>query len=246
MDFVTSKKGQRFNIPGLWDRDRDRLSYDNGKTGFSCIPLLAGDREKEYSGSIPVVLREYMQNKGFNLCGTCSGDCPGCYAKKSTRNIAPAIKYILNTLELKEDPERFVSLIEREMFGQAFPDRVYRLHDSGDFDSYTYYECVMDMSYRHPESILYSYTKESSFVYRYGITRIPETFTLSCSPWKDISLPIGDLPQFIYDDHTDPDIAKLPHCPAVSKDGKRTGITCKRCGHCALAKHGDRWAVYAH
>ena len=27
---------------------------------------------------------------------------------------------------------------------------------------------------------------------------------------------------------------------------QRTGVTCNKCKHCANAKAGDKWAVYAH
>ena len=57
---------------------------------------------------------------------------------------------------------------------------------------------------------------------------------------------IGDLPQFCYDNGSDPELAKLPHCPAVDAHGNRTGVQCINCRHCYNAKRGQRWSIYAH
>lgn len=244
---IIDKSGKQHFIPDLWDPKRSRVSYGNEKTGIPSINLLAGDKNSEYDGSFPAVLKEAFDEMGAKVCGTCSGNCPGCYAKKITRNIDPAIKYTLNTLEAMEDPERFIRLCEKELYSNPIITyKVIRIHDSGDFFDDRYYKAVMDFKKRHPETIFGAYTKEQKICENYGLENIPETFSLSCSPWKDHCNPIGDLPQFIYDDGSDPEIAKLHHCPAVDKNGKRTGVQCKDCLHCYRAKRGDRWAVYAH
>ena len=166
---------------------------------------------------------------------------------KTTRNIIPAIKTALNTMEALSDPVRFVSLVEAEIFGNpVMIPGVVRIHDSGDFFSLEYLEAVAGMIRRHPGTRFGSYTKEEETAQRFGLDRIPDNFTLSCSPWEGHCNPIGDLPQFIYDAGDDPEITALPHCPAVDKNGHRTGIHCADCLHCYFAKRGDRIAVYPH
>lgn len=238
---VTDKSGKKHIIPALWDENRSRISWTNGKTGIPSVNLLAGDGE--YDGYTPEVL------KGLpSACGSCGCNCDGCYAKKMTRYIDVFIKFYLNTLEAKEDPERFVSLIEKELFSGHFltHPRIVRFHDSGDMVSYDYLVALMGMSVRHPYTQFGTYTKQEEIMHQYGLDNIPQNVVISCSPWEGYCQPIGDLPQFIYDDHTNPEIASLPHCPAVTKEGKRTGVQCIQCLHCYTAKRGDRWAVHAH
>lgn len=241
--FVIDGKGNKHNIPALWDEKRSRVSFGNTKTGIPSINLLAGDMAAVYDGCFPAVLKDTFSG----ICGTCNSNCPGCYAKKITRNIDPMIKYALNTMEAKEDPERFISLVEKELYSNPLVIyRVVRIHDSGDFFSDDYFSAIMDMVKRHPETIYGAYTKAETIVNNYGLDNLPKNLSLSCSPWDGHCNEIGDLPQFIYDDHTKPELATLPHCPAVDKNGKRTGIQCKDCLHCYHAKRGQKWAVYAH
>ena len=252
-EMVTFKdNGNRSHkVPQPWDETRTRCSYSNGKTGIPSISFLAGDSGKEYSGSFPAVLKPLFKG----VTGTCGADCPGCYAKAITRNIEPAIKYALNTIEMKQDPERFIALVEKELFtGNPLQSpRVVRLHDSGEIYSVEYWRAVLGMISRHPETIFGTYTKAADVVTACGISKeeTPANLSISCSPWitadgETLCAPIADLPQFIYDDGTNPETASLPHCPAVDKNGHRTGVTCSKCLHCYTAKRGDRWAVYAH
>ena len=54
------------------------------------------------------------------------------------------------------------------------------------------------------------------------------------------------LNKFVYDDGSDPEIAKMFHCKAVNPDGKSTGLTCDKCGRCFKGNKGLITAVYAH
>lgn len=240
---LETANGYAVKIPALWDEKRARVTRDNEKTGIPSFSLLAGARGDIYRGNVPAGL-EALKECG----GTCSGRCPGCYAEKTTRYPAPLVKLALNTLEAKSNPRRFIELVERELFtGNALTaPRVVRLHDSGDFFNLEYFRACLDMITRHPETRFGTYTKEARTVNRYGLENLPENLILSCSPWKGVSKPIGNLPQFIYDDGTDAEIAALPHCPAVNKKGEKTGVKCCQCLHCYTAENGARWAVYPH
>lgn len=238
----TTKDGQRHTIPALWDENRARTSAANSKTGIISVSFLAG--AGAYDGYVPAVLKEILPA----VNGTCNCNCPGCYAKVMTRIPDVYIKFYLNTIEMRENPEKFLQLVENEIFtgNPLTAPRVVRFHDSGDIDNAEYLNAMTALIERHPETRFGTYTKRDDLVMDEIMETLPINLTLSCSPWKNVCSPIGDLPQFIWDDNTDPEIAKLPHCPAVNKEGKKTGVKCKQCLHCYTAARGDRWAVYDH
>lgn len=244
---VFDKAGRAYDIPELFS-SRARVSYGNGKTGLPSVNLLPGDKTAGYNGSIPEPLRVVFQDLGPACLGTCTGNCPGCYYKNVTRNIIPALKTALNTAEARQDPDRFWSLVEMELFpADALTEfKFIRIHDGGDFFSMEYLQAFFAFARRHPETVFYTYTKENDLFTAAGLDNIPDNVTVNCSPWPGYAEPLGDLPQFCYDDGSDPELARLPHCPAVDKNGRRTGVTCNKCQHCARARRGDRWAVYAH
>lgn len=240
-------KGKKYNFPAIFDKNRNRASYDNEKTGIISISSFAGCGL--YDGAIPSALKDLPR-----LNGTCNCNCvdengkPACYAKRLTRYNGVYLKYWLNTLEIQIDPARFMELLEKEIFtgNPLNSPRVMRLHDSGDIASSEYWKECKRLINDHKETVFGSYTKRDDIITREELENIPTNMVLSCSPWKDICKPIGDLPQFIYDDGSDETLETLPHCPAVNKNGERTGVMCKQCLHCYTAKHGERWAVYAH
>lgn len=239
------KAGNEYIMHDVFSPERNRVSYGNGKTGFASINFLAGNRDETYNGYLPAPVREWVQENG--VCGTCSGTCPGCYARKTTRYFRVSITDILNTIEIKLNPVRFYELVEAELDRDGWPETI-RLHDSGEFDSLAHFTATMDFVIRHPGTRFYGYTKEAGLVNAYGYDRIKaiKNLAFSCSPWPGYCEPIYDMAQFCYDDGSNPELAKLPHCPAVDRNGKRTGVQCKDCNHCPNAKPGDRWAVYAH
>lgn len=218
------------------------ISTGNTKTGISSFNLLAGDKAHAYNGATPKNARAEL----LNVCGTCTGNCPGCYAKAMTRYINVYNAYAENTLQAMNDPFGTVAEIESKLYGGATLPRYFRIHDSGDFFSLEYFTAWVELAKRHPETIFYAYTKEAEIVTAYGVDNLPDNFTLLCSPWEGVADPIADLPQFIYDNGSNPEIAKLPHCPAVDKEGHRTGVTCIQCKACPNAKRGTKRAVYAH
>ena len=239
--YETEKASRDYDLT-LFNPNRERLSYSNGKTGFISWSLLAGSKDSSYNGLIPGAIKK----AGLVCRGSCPCNCEGCYAKKMTRLPDVYIKTYLNTLEALLDPDKFLELVFNEITRNCENELFIRIHDQGDFISYKYYCKVMDYCKNHSKWNYGIYTKCESYVYKYGIANIPSNVVISCSPWAGHCEPIGDLPQFIYDDHSNPELATLPHCPAVNKDGKRTGITCRQCMHCYTARHGDRWAVYSH
>ena len=191
------KGGKVHVIADLWNVERSRVSYGNGKTGIPSVNLLGGDRETVYGGYIPEPLKEYVKRN--NICGSCSGTCPGCYAMKMTRYPEVIDQMVVNTIEARLNPVRFWELVERELesLPGGFPE-VVRIHGSGDFISYDYFVAAMDFVKRHPATRFGAYTKEAETVYRYGVEAVKaiENLSLQCSPWPGHCEAIGDLPQF--------------------------------------------------
>lgn len=239
--FVVDGGGHRHYIPVLWDPERHRVSKGNPKTLIPSANLLAGDKSADYVGLMFPALR-FLATVG----GTCTGTCPDCYALESTRYIDKFIMELLNTLEARQDPRRYVEMVEKEIYRPRKKPAFFRIHDSGDFFSFPYFVAWLEMIERHPETRFGAYTKEAGPVLLYGPDNLPGNLSLSCSPWPGVCEPIANLARFYYDDGTDPRISALPHCPAVDRNGKRTGRTCNKCLHCYTCKPGDEIAVYPH
>lgn len=231
------KNGEKVNI---------YVSTGNGKTGIDSFNTLAGGSEHAYTGYKNAEAWEAIRAKYGDVCGTCGGDCPGCYAKKMTRFPAVLDYTAGNTVAVTENPAEAIAELERAIYGSGSAPAYFRWHDSGEFFSFEYFAEACELMKRHPETRFGAYTKAAEVVNRYGIENLPENFSLQCSPWEGYCEPIGDLPQFIYDDGSDPAISALPHCPAVDKNGKRTGVKCIDCLYCYHAKRGGKRAVYAH
>lgn len=239
--YETTKLSKNYDLT-LFNPNRLRLSYNNGKTGFTSWSLLAGGKNTDYNGYIP----QAIKTAGLTCPGTCPHDCQGCYAKKMTRVPDVYIKTYLNTLEARLDPGLFLALVFGELYKNCKGQRFIRIHDQGDFLSQEYFNYTMHNCKVNNQWNFGIYTKCNNYVKAYGLDRIPENVVISCSPWPGISESLGDLPQFCYDDGTVPEFREYKHCPAVDKDGHRTGISCNQCMHCYTAKRGDKWAVYAH
>ena len=158
----------------------------------------------------------------------------------------------------QKTPERLAEIggnFDRERFFedvQRFVDynmvSVIRIHSSGEFLSYDYFTDWIEFAKNNPEIKFYCYTKRFNFIERYleagGV--IPENFSINVSIWKKNYDNPHNLPEFIYDDGTEPELNDVLHCPAVDEKGRKTGMTCAACKLCISAKPGQKIAVYAH
>lgn len=219
-----------------------RMANGNDKVGKGiwCLNTIAG--------------HEIMTLKdGTELCnitGTCEG-CDGscgkdCYAirnqKYRNKNFTT---WARNTILAKE----FVEILFEEL--QEFIDRnmiaAIRYHSFGEIPSKKYLEAMIAIAEKNPSIQFYTYTKRYAWVEEVLSEReMPNNLVINISIWhKNYANPLN-LPEFIYDDGTEEDVAKLVHCPAVDKTGHETGITCAQCKRCLYAKNGQKTAVYAH
>ena len=209
--------------------------------GIYTINLLAGDE--------PLTKKDGTQLT--NIAGTCGGCCEGCkgdcYAIRTQifrNNNIPT--WAENTILATQEPETFFKEI------QQFIDRsmvaAIRFHSFGEIPSYEYLTKMIELAENNPTISFYTYTKRFSWVEKYLDEHkvVPNNLVVNMSIWhKNYDNPYG-LPEFIYDDGTEEDVAALPHCPAVDKNGHETGMTCAKCKRCLRAKNGSKIAVYAH
>lgn len=228
------------------------ISDGNDKMGKGVynISLLPGSGYLRFKGT-----GKFCKGKLLtNIKGTCGGVCEKCKCMKECY----AIKALMhqhntctkawgeNTLLAREDRNRFFSELDRFMWLNLV--LVFRWHVSGEIMDEEYFFNMIQLAEKHPETQFYVYTKAYKIVETVGkdMEGFKENFHVLVSIWhKNYSNPFG-LPEFIYDDGTEPELEIVPHCPAVNKDGKETGVTCATCRRCWHVKNGDKIAVYAH
>lgn len=209
--------------------------------GIYTINLLAGDEP----------LRKKDGTLLCNIPGTCSGCCENCkhdcYAINTqvfrNKNIP---SWAGNTILATQETDVF--FWEIQQFINRSMVAAIRFHAFGEIPSYTYLLWMALLAKANPEVQFYTYTKRYEWVEQYisDVGMFPENLVVNISIWhKNYENPCG-LPEFVYDDGTEEDVAKLPHCPAVDSKGRTTGVTCARCKRCLYAKPGTKTAVYAH
>jgi hypothetical protein len=96
----------------------------------------------------------------------------------------------------------------------------------------------------------YFYTKRFDLVEKYlkECGEFPKNLICNISEWKGNTegFNLVGLNIFTYDDGTDDSLKSVPHCPAVNKNGGKTGISCDQCKRCFSKNNGLITAVYAH
>lgn len=221
-----------------------RIQNGNAKLGkgIYAVNLLPGD--------LPLSLKDGTQLT--NVAGSCAGCCSGCKtdcyavsdAKRYHNTVIPSQGK--NTLLARFDRPRFFADVQR--FIDYNMIAAIRVHSSGEFLSYEYFCDWMELARKNNEIAFYCYTKRFNFVERYLAAGnvIPDNFTINMSIWKNNYDNPHKLPEFIYDDGSQPELEDVLHCPAVDRDGRKTGMTCAACRLCIKAKPGQRIAVYAH
>lgn len=209
--------------------------------GIYSINLLAGDKPLERKDGIQLT----------NVSGTCSGCCKDCktdcYAIRTqifrNKNIP---SWADNTLLARFDVDRF--FYELQTFIDNNIVSAIRYHSFGEIPTYEYLLHMVDIAKRNEEVRFYTYTKRFEWVEKYISENgdFPINLIINVSIWHNNYDNPYNLPEFIYDDGTDPNLEKIPHCPAIDKNGNETGFTCAKCKKCLKAKNGDKIAVYSH
>lgn len=259
MPAVMPGAGKKTGAWSLFDPARRRCGYDNGKVGASVatVSVMPGTAASLDYNAAAAVLDEYknmIDVYGVRACVSCPHDCPGCYAMSEKRYPAVMETWLLNTIELHCNPEKFYSLVENELFAgpHAGTFAAVRIHEGGEFINEKDFSCALAMMKRHPDMVFYGYSKMDFVGRAYESGTIPENVRFSCSPWitRDgvvLCAPVSDMHQFIFDDGTDPARDSIVHCYASNPDGTvNHGNTCDRCRRCINARKGTQTAVYPH
>ena len=189
-----------------------------------------------------------------NVWGTCGGVCDGCegfcYAVRDTRqyhnSVIPSVGK--NTVIMRHDMDKGFKQIKEALIKKKA--KVLRLHSSGEIMNYDYLLHMVKLAVEMPDVLFYFYTKRFSFIEQYlkECGALPENLVCNISEWKGNTegYQLDGLNKFVYDDGTDPTLEKLVHCPAVDKNGKKTGVTCSQCQRCFSGNKGIITAVYDH
>lgn len=189
-----------------------------------------------------------------NVWGTCGGVCNGCegfcYAVRDTRqhhnSVIPSVGK--NTVIMRHDMDKGFKQIKEALIKNKA--KVLRLHSSGEIMNYDYLLHMVKLAVEMPDVLFYFYTKRFSFMEQYikECGALPENLVCNISEWKGNTegYQLDGLNKFVYDDGTDPTLEKLVHCPAVDKNGKKTGVTCSQCQRCFSGNKGIVTAVYDH
>lgn len=203
-------------------------------------------------GNRPIATKD--KGELTNVWGTCGGCCDGCegncYAVRDARlhhnSVIPSVGK--NTVIMRHDMDKgFKQLKEALVANKA---KVLRLHSSGEIMNYNYLLHMVKLAVEMPDVQFYFYTKRFSFMQKYlkECGELPENLVCNISEWKGNTkgYQFDGLNKFVYDDHTDPEMENLFHCPAVNKKGHKTGVTCEECKRCFSGNRGIITAVYDH
>lgn len=197
-----------------------------------------------------------VKDKGIitNVKGTCEGCCDGCekfcYAYRQTRQyhntVIPSVGK--NTVIMRHSLDDFFSQLKDFLIQENA--HVLRYHSSGEIESYEYLIKMVQLAKELPEIKFYFYTKRFNFLDRYlkEYQKFPDNLICNVSEWNGNTkgYDLHGLNKFIYDDGSDPNLKNLHHCPAVDKNGHRTGINCDQCKKCFSKNDGHITVVYSH
>lgn len=190
-----------------------------------------------------------------SCCGCCATCKRVCYARAAYRYDDTIEANADNLFFARNYTEEYFKTV-KETLNRKRAFRYHRWHSAGEIPFKTYLDGVVDVAKEVSKMKHYIYTKRYKWVNEEigDKANKPKNLTVLFSPpftcntmekirkWAKKNNPY-DYPLFIYDNGNDPEIAKLPHCPAVSCDGHKTGITCDICKRCP---NGFTTAVYAH
>lgn len=225
-----------------------RISVSKGNTklgkGIYAFNLLPGDE--------PLSTKDKGQLTNISgTCGGCCEECKGiCYAVNDARRYHNTCIPSLgkNTLIMRNDMDNMFVQLKDVCINKGV--KVLRYHSSGEIESYNYLLHMVRLAVELPEVKFYFYTKRFEFIQQYLTDHheFPANLVCNISEWKGNAAAYNfqGLNVFTYDDGTDPELARLPHCPAVDKNGRKTGINCDQCKRCFSRNDGHVTAVYSH
>ena len=189
-----------------------------------------------------------------NVKGTCGGCCSECkdicYAVRDARRFhntcIPSLAK--NTLIMRRNMDGMFDQLKSECINKKV--KVLRYHSSGEIESYDYLLHMVKLAVELSHIKFYFYTKRFDLIDKYlkEYGELPNNLICNISEWKGNAkgFNLAGLNVFTYDDGTDESLKKVAHCPAVDKNGGKTGITCGQCKRCFSRNEGHIIAVYSH
>lgn len=147
------------------------IQFENGKIyhpEFGFIPeLLVNGNSKIGKGiyhfsTLPTnqIFHVVINNKSYDIKGTCPCHCDGCYATKGNYNYTSVKNSLaIKTWLIRNDLE----FVKNAIIAQIKADKIefIRLHASGDFDSDSYINTVHEIVKECKETTFWTYTKNS-------------------------------------------------------------------------------------
>lgn len=254
------------------------LSKGNSKIGkgiwaFSTLP----GNEKNLLLLNKTVLLTDVPGTCSKYCDGCFNG--GCYAVNSAKLHHNAVirAWAENTLLLRsgklfDEIDAFIKKKNAKYYkSKDINDalvRTFRINVSGEIESLEQFEAWNELAKKNPEVKFGVYTKNFDDLAKFldKHKESADNLCINASQWHHVADEFlkkysGKVNVFTYDDAhrksvelSFEDKARLgvmPHCPAVTMDGKHAkdkdgnDITCDRCGRC-YRKTGKETAVYAH
>lgn len=126
-------------------------------------------------------------------CNNCGGCSRYCYDIKANfvyvNTVLPA--RAKNLAILTADRERFFREIDEKM-SRRKKNKFFRWHVSGDIIDYDYFSRMVENARKHPDFIIWTYTKNyavvNAYVSKNGVHSIPANFTIMFSEWDGMEL----------------------------------------------------------
>ena len=184
-------------------------------------------------------------------CGGCCSDCKGvCYAiRDASRYHNTCIPSLgKNTLIMRHDIDNMFQQLKNACIAKKV--KILRYHSSGEIESYDYLLHMVKLAVELPDVKFYFYTKRFEYIEQYLTDHkvFPSNLICNISEWNGNTngFNLNGVNVFTYDDGNNPELKDVIHCPAVDKNGHKTGIHCDQCKRCFSNNDGHVTAVYAH
>ena len=235
---TTSTKGLLTDIPGTCSR------FCDGCFNGGCYAVR--DAKLHHNATIPAWAENTLLLRSGRLW-----DELGTYL---TLKNGKAEKYLQTAHSSGMDPDEALKEARRLAVVKTF-----RIHVSGELEDVKQLRRWNLLALAHPEIQFGMYTKNFDALAEFldaGSDFAPN-LVVNVSQWHGVADEFlekyswAKLNVFTYDDHTEPRLEKVTHCPAVTpqghhaKDGSGNPITCDHCRRC-YTKTGRETAVHAH
>ena len=235
---TTSTKGLLTDVPGTCSR------FCDGCFNGGCYAVR--DAKLHHNATIPAWAENTLLLRSGRLW-----DELGTYL---TLKNGKAEKFLQTAHNSGMDPDRALKKAHELAVVKTF-----RIHVSGELEDVHQLRRWNLLALAHPEIMFGMYTKNFDALAEFldGGSDFAPNLVVNVSQWHGVADEFlakyswAKLNVFTYDDHTEPRLEKVQHCPAVTPQGHHaklpdgSPITCDHCRRC-YTKTGRETAVHAH